>query len=60
MAQAQIRGFFGRFTRGAVITGLGMAVCGVASVFVPFVPLVVALVVGGVGGGALANATGKK
>ncbi len=52
--------FFGRLRRGAIITSVGILVCGVVSVFVPFVPLTVAVVIGGVGGGALANATDKK
>ncbi len=52
--------FFRKFKRGAAITSVGILVCGVASVLVPIVPLAVALVVGGVGGGALASATDKK
>lgn len=53
-------GVVARLKRGAVITTIGMVAFGVVSVFVPFVPLVVGVAVGGIAGGAVANATAKK
>ncbi len=53
----QKKGFWSKFRRGAVFTGIGLFIGGVASVFLPIVPLTVALVAGSVGGGAIANAT---
>ena len=60
LAVRQRSSFSSKFKRGAIITSLGVVVFGAVSVFLPFVPLTVALVSGGVVGGALANATEKK
>ena len=49
----------GKFRRGAIFTAVGMAALGVVSIFVPLVPLTVAIVIGGVTGGAVASATGE-
>ena len=54
------KGFSKKLKRGAVITSVTIAVCGAVSLFVPFVPLIVAVAVGGVAGGAIANATGEE
>jgi hypothetical protein len=53
------KGFFGKFKRGAIFNAVGMVLCGLATLVIPVVPLVVAVAVGGVAGGAAANATGE-
>ncbi len=60
LVAAKQSGVFSRLKRGAIITTAGMVVCGVASLFVPFVPIVWGVIAGGIGGGAIANATAKK
>ncbi len=56
----QKKSFWSKFHRGATFTGVGMVIIGGVSLFLPFVPLVVAVAVGGVAGGAIANATGEE
>lgn len=57
---AQKKSFWSKFKRGATFTTVGMVVLGAASLVVPFVPLIAAVAVGGVAGGAIANATGEE
>ncbi len=55
-----VSGLLGRIKRGGAISGATILVCGAASFFIPFVTLPIALVIGGVGGGAIVAATAKK
>lgn len=53
-------GFFTRVKRGTNFALVGVGVAAIASFFIPIVPLVAVLSAGGVGGAAIAKATGKK
>lgn len=57
---ARKTGLFARLKRGANFALVGAGLGAVACVFLPLVPLIVGLGIGGVGGIVIAKKTGKK